>query len=206
MAKREFILNEEVMLFFPEYDESGKLLTRVMEKSGTYLVDTNPSDLIDHNLKYYGSSLQGALDGTKMILGRIDMRPVVMNEKLSLYWFPSESPSSRNCIWFALHHIKDYNGIGKKKTLVTFSNESTIVIDSSFTSFDKKVQRAYKLKGRVEGRTSASVSRIQESHNIYHLNKKPQGINYEITLSRHKKGVKKNKVSIIIWTASILFS
>ena len=190
-AKSEFILNEEMILFFPEYDKSAKLLTRVMVKDGTFLVDTDPSDLIDHNLKYYGSSLQGALDGTKMILGEIDMRPIVMNEKLGLYWFPSESPSSRNCIWFALHHIKDYNGIGKKKTLVTFSNESTIVIDSSFTSFDKKVQRAYKLKGRLEGRTSASVSRIEESHNIYHLNKKPQSLNYEITLSQRHTDVKR---------------
>lgn len=186
----EFNLNSETILIYPQFDHFGNLLTGVMEKNGTFLVDMCPSDLIDHNLKYYGSSLQGASDGTKMILGKIDMRPIVMNEKLGLYWFPSKSPSSKDCVWFALHHIKDYNKIGKKKTLVNFSNGSTIVIDISLTSFDKKVQRTYKLKGRVEGRTSTSGSRITESHMIYHLNKKSQSINYEINYSRRDKDLK----------------
>ena len=180
MAACEFILNDETIVFYPQYDQFGNLLTGVMEKHGTFVVDMPSTDLIDYNLKYYGSSLKGASDGTKMILGEISMKPIVMNEKLGLYWFPSKSPSSEDCVWFALHHIKDYCSYGKKKTLVTFSNGSTIVVDISVTSFDKKVQRAYKLKGKVEGRTSASVSRITESHNIYHLNKKSQSINYEI--------------------------
>ncbi|MCZ2258619.1 competence protein ComK [Sporosarcina sp. G11-34] len=186
----ELILNNETILFYPQFDEYGNLLTGVMEKHGTYLIDMRPLDLIDYNLRYYGTSLEGASAGTKMILGKIDMRPLVMNEKLGLYWFPSRSPSSEDCVWFALHHIKDYKSIGDKKTLVNFSNGSTIIMDISFTSLDKKVQRAYKLKGKVEGRTSASASRVTESHNVYHLNKKSKSINYEINLLRREKELK----------------
>ena len=47
-----------------------------------------PTDLIDANLKYYGSSLKGASDGASMILGGKNMTPIIVNEKRGIYWFP----------------------------------------------------------------------------------------------------------------------
>lgn len=139
-----------------------------------------PTALIDFNFQYYGSSLRGAGDGAKMIIGKGRMYPVVVNEKLDLYWFPSKSPLREDCIWLALHHIKDYIDVGEKRTKIIFSNGSTITIDMSRTSFDNKVQRAYKLKGKLESRTRDTPLQVNESKEHYHIAKSLEGPNFEV--------------------------
>lgn len=155
-----FVLDHDTILFLPRYDESGCLQAIVRDASGSFDVDLAPTLLIDYNLRYYGSSLRGAIDGTNMILGYGHMNPVIVNEKLSLYWFPSKSPYKDDCEWFALHHIKDYFDIGGKRTKIIFSDGSTHIIDMSRSSFDLKVQKAYKLKGKLEYRTVGTPMKV----------------------------------------------
>ena len=177
----EFIMNYETIMFFPEYVENGNLHTRIFENHNIYQVDVRPTALIDANLKYYGSSLKGARDGASMILGGISMTPIVVNAISGIYWFPSKSPSSRNCVWFALHQIKHYEEIGEGQTLITFYNESTLKLGVSYYSFDKKVKNAFKLKGEIEGRThEIPLRQIAETKVIYHFNKNNHSLNYGV--------------------------
>lgn len=187
----KFILNYDTVLFYPYYDDFGKLLTVVIGNQEPFLVDMSPSSLMDYNLKYYGSSLQGATDGAKMILGKTHVNPVVINEKYDLYWFPSKSSSRDDCVWFALHHVKDYEGIQKGYTKVEFTDESSFTLDISKYSFDKKVQRAYQLKGKVEGRTKALATLTKEYQLGHHLNEKTLIHAYEINPSKRSQPVKK---------------
>ena len=177
---KEFIMNYETILFSPKNNEYGRIYTKILEKDRLYLVDMGPTDLMDANLKYYGSSLKGASDGASMILGGVSMTPVIVNERRGIYWFPSKSPTKVDCVWFALHHIKHYHSVVKGKTVVTFNNGSTFDLDISYYSFDKKVKRAYKLKGKMEGRTNEIPSRVAESRTKYHFNKNDQNLNYDI--------------------------
>ena len=177
---KEFIMNFETILFCPNYDEYGNLHTRIFEDLSVFHVDARPTDLMDSNLKYYGSSLKGASDGASMILGGISMTPIIVNEKRGIYWFPSKSPSREDCVWFALHQIKHYVNVPRGKTLVTFNNECTFGLNVSYYSFDKKVERAYKLKGKIEGRTNEIPLRVAETRATYHFNKNDPEINYSI--------------------------
>ena len=155
-----FVLDQNTILFLPRYDKSGRLQSIVRNAKGSFDVDLAPTLLMDFNLRYYGSSLRGAIDGANMILGNGHMNPVIVNEKLSLYWFPSKSPYKDDCKWFALHHIKDYFDIGGKRTKIIFSDGSTYIIDMSRSSFDLKVQKAYKLKGKLEDRTRGTLMKV----------------------------------------------
>lgn len=175
----KYVLKYETVLFSPEYDEVGNLTTVVMEKGRTLKVDISPTALIDFNLRYYGSSLRGASEGSRMILGEISMFPIVMNEKLGMYWFPSVSSLRNDCVWIALHHIIDYKSIGKKKTRVLLSDDSTVTINISRYSFEKKIQRAYALKYKVEDRTNELFLNIGESKEPYHISKELAGRNYK---------------------------
>lgn len=187
----KFVLNYDTVLFYPYYDDFGKLMTVVIGNSEPFLVDMPPSALIDYNLKYYGSSLQGATDGSKMVLGQTHVNPVVLNQMVGLYWFPSKSSSREDCVWFALHHVKDYEGLKKGHTNVEFTDESSLELDISFYSFEKKVQRAYQLKGKVEGRTKA-LATLTEGYELgYHLNKETLIHAYEINPSKRNQLVKK---------------
>lgn len=67
MHKKD-IMNSETMMYMPVYDSFGNLCTRVIEKNNEYLSKLAPTKLMDYNLRYFGSSLRGAFDGSKMIL------------------------------------------------------------------------------------------------------------------------------------------
>jgi competence protein ComK len=178
--QNEFIVKYGTIMFYPENDENGNLHTRIFDNHSVYQVDVCPSELIDTNLKYYGSSLKGARDGASMILGGRNMTPIVVNAKGGIYWFPSKSPSSRDCIWFALHQIKHYEKISDGKTLVTFYNESTFKLEVSYYSFDKRVKEAYKLKCKIDERTNEIPVRVAEIKAKFHFNKNNHNLNYGV--------------------------
>jgi len=175
-----YVIKNETILFLPEYDQFGNLSTVLMEDGKPLSVGMSPTELIDYNLRYNGSSLRGANDGSKMILGDIRMYPIVVNERLGLYWFPGMAPTRKDCVWFALHHIRDYAPFGKKQTKVLLSNGSIVIIDVSTYSFDKKVQRAYLLKWRIESRAKQSFIMTRERGIRYRICKKKDGRNYEL--------------------------
>lgn len=178
--ENKYVVKHETVLFLPKYNQYGNPSTVVMEESAPFEVSMHPKSLIDYNLKYYGSSLQGARDGAKAILGEVRMYPVVINEKLDIFWFPSKSVVSADCIWFALHHLRDYAAIDSKNTKVLLSNGSTVSIETSIYSFDKKVQRAYKLRGKIAGRTGKSPSAGFKT--CYHIVRKAGVLNYELNV------------------------
>ena len=181
---KNYILKNEAILALPKRDEYGNLFTVVMEIDGPVDVDLCPTELIDSNLRYYGSSLQGARDGALTILGKVKMNPVTVSERLNLYWLPSISPTNEGCIWVALHHITDYISINKKQTQVIFTGGTTLIIDMSESAFDKKVQKAYKLKCKMEMRIKETASHVSESKNRYHISKIGNNINYEILANK----------------------
>ncbi|MFD1929210.1 competence protein ComK [Sporosarcina siberiensis] len=163
------ILEYGATVLLPIY-EKGILFTMIRISTKERIVELGPTKLIDHNLKYYGSSLRGAGDGARMILGRGNMYPVLFNEKEPQCWFPSKSPQKEDCIWFALHQIKDYIEVSKQETKVTFRDGSSFIIDISKASFDSRVSKAYKLIGRRVYRTHATqnqmaVAETNESYN-----------------------------------------
>ncbi|WP_438316182.1 competence protein ComK [Sporosarcina sp. FA9] len=168
---RMYIMKRETMLFKPVRNERENLDTLAMESRGTVKVSMSPTDLIDQNLRYFGSSFNGASQGSRAILGNITMCPIVVNQMLDFYWFPTKSPTNPDCIWFALHHIERHESICKKTTRVFLSNGTNIDIKLSSYTFEKKIQRAYKLKYKVEERTRLNPIIINESLVLYDVRK-----------------------------------
>ena len=81
-------------------------------------------------------------------------------KSLTFIGFQVNHPIKTTVIWFALHHIKDYFDVGGKRTKIIFSDGSTHIIDMSRSSFDLKVQKAYKLKGKLEYRTVGTPMQV----------------------------------------------
>lgn len=183
---KEFYMNKDTILFIPKCDEYGNLYTCILENDDLFRNDLSPTALMNENLKYYGSNLDGAIAGARVILGKICMSPIVVSDSHGLYWFPSKSHKHKDCAWLALHHIKTYQTAGKKKTLVTFSNGSTYEVGMSFYSFEERVKRTYKLKAENERKMHEPPMRIAESRTEYHFVDNEYGSDYfkEIVLSR----------------------
>ncbi|MCM3744081.1 competence protein ComK [Sporosarcina luteola] len=137
--REEYVVNNETSIILPEFDENGRLLSVVMEKSQLFKVNIEPTKLIDHSLRRYGSSLRGANDGSRTLLGEISMAPIVLNLTQSLYWFPHMSPVREDCVWIAADHIQDYKAIDKKQTEIVFTNGTTIILDTSFIHLTRDI-------------------------------------------------------------------
>ena len=143
------------MVFLTKFDENGNPMTIIMESNYTFEELSSSTELVDYSLKYFGLSLRGARDGSRAVLGNITKYPVLMCERLDLYWFPSKSPRLHECIWFALHHVRSY------------------------TAFEKKIQRAYRLRYMLDERTKFAFFLASEPKQRYHFRKQKDGENYE---------------------------
>lgn len=87
MHKKD-IMNSETMMYMPVYDSFGNLCTQVYEKNNEYISTLPPTKLLDFNLRYFGSSLRGAFDGSKMILGKLNKNPIVVHERCKIFVVP----------------------------------------------------------------------------------------------------------------------
>lgn len=175
---KEFYMNKETVLFAPKTDDYGNLYTCILENDHLFRHALSPTELMNENLKYYGSNLDGAIAGARVILGRICMSPIVVSDSHGLYWIPTKSRKHKDCAWLALHHIKSYEAVGKKQTRVLFSNGSTYDVGMSFYSFEKRVKRTYKLKAENERKMHETPIRIAESKTVYHFIDRDYGIDY----------------------------
>src|SRR5690606_21695579 len=92
------------------------------------------------------SSLKGAMDGTRSILGNISMLPIMISKELDIYWFPCHSPSREDCVWLSLAHIKKTDSILPSQTKIYLNYNHILILDMKKKRFEKKRQRACQLR------------------------------------------------------------
>lgn len=177
MKLKEYRLDENALALFPEY-EIGKKLTKVFSRYGNLVVESTQDAILDATLRYYGSSLRGAREGAKSVLGNIKRIPIMVNEILGQYWFPTTSPVDEKCIWLAFHHILSYEAIDKSHTKVWMSGGSYIIVPISKDSLESKIQRTCKLRYEIEARTNRAREQIREQSTKYEVIKLSGQLNY----------------------------
>ena len=134
-----------MILVLGEYDQNGKLCSRIMVDKTTTLVDRTPLHLLDDTLTYIGYDLRGAIAGAKYILNKTVMCPIIVNPYQSVCLFPSKSPQKQDCIWLNPDHIVNTKAI-RNKTEVELSNGYFMLVDAKLTAFNNKLQIANQLK------------------------------------------------------------
>lgn len=177
MKLKEYILDEDTLALIPEF-RNGRQFTKVLTRNGMLLVEKTQEEILDATLLYYGTSLRGARDGTKSILGNIKRMPIMVNETLGQYWFPITSPAKPGCIWLALNNILSYEAIDKTHTKVWMSGGSFIIVPISKRSLETKIQRTYNLRYAIEGRTTRAREQIREQSIKYEVSKRGGQLNY----------------------------
>jgi competence protein ComK len=180
----EFIISKETMVILNRYDDYGKLCSIVVEEEEVFEVNQSPLAIIKKSIEYYGGSLDGAVHGAKEALGRISMPPVMICGVQGLYWFPSKSFAREDCIWFSVEHIKHYETLADKTLKVHFHNGYSVTLDCTFSRFDKKVNRAHKLKSIMEKRTAGKRLYIRLSAKPANIIRDPARNHYRIHIKR----------------------
>ena len=177
--KIPYIINVNTDVFIPYYNEFGELGTIVLEGDVCKEVPLSPYKLIDYNLRYYGSSMRGAKDGTKEIIGNVKMAPVMINETKGIYMVPSKSLRSEGCMWFNLKSYFKCEDDQKGGTYVILTNGNVIQVDVPKAKMERLFSQAYELKSKREKRTEQMEQTEETSKRIF-IKFNPKQLNYEL--------------------------
>jgi competence protein ComK len=150
----EFIINRETCGIVPEFAQNGKLCSLVYDGYDSFVIDSSPRKIIDESCKYYLSSLFGAIEGSKAVLGNKHMPPVKISGALNIIWFPCNSPNNKEYIWLALGNIDDYEPYGVNQTKVILKYGHSINVDMKLARFETRYHRAHTLRSKHLERTN----------------------------------------------------
>ncbi len=127
-------------------------ITKVIEGKEEYYVNKGCYEVMEDSCQYYGSTCDGRMKGTKMILGSNYKVPIVVEERNEIIFFPTESPSSPNCCWFSLNNVEKYER-SDCYTKVTFSSGRELIVKMSLPSFENQILRANRLGSMIRKRS-----------------------------------------------------
>lgn len=143
----EYEINSETLAILPyklNYSE-------VLEHQNHYYVLKTPRDIIEDSCKYYGSSYDGRLQGTKKLTGFNYKSPIIVEESYPMIFFPTESPKLESCSWINLKNLENYTS-NLKGSVIEFKNGQKINLNISKVSLENQVFRAARLSQRLNDR------------------------------------------------------
>lgn len=150
-----------MVLMLGEYDQNGKLCTRVMEVDKTFLVDKTPLEVLKDTIHYIGFDFKGAMSASKLILGNVNMCPVIVNPVHGICMFPNKAYKNDDTIWFNPIHIINTSPLGRN-TKVDLSNGYSIEIHSRLSGFNTRLQNAEHLRKITSDRGNNPMTLIIE--------------------------------------------
>lgn len=176
----KYVINRKTIVFLPHFDKKGNLYTLVIENEIRFIVKMSPRELIEHSMLHFGSDLKGARASSRSILGNVSMLPVKVCGELDIYWFPCKSPEEEIFTWIAHAHVIGSEQIEKNTTKVYLSFGHTITVNISKFSFDKRYDRATKLRHIINERINSPEKYNIDSKSGFQICKDPKTVNYMI--------------------------
>ncbi|WP_258000401.1 competence protein ComK [Bacillus sp. Marseille-P3661] len=115
--------------------------SRILEVEGEFIINLKPTTIIDRSCKYFGSSLKGRLEGTRELTGITYKPPIAIDPTNEIYMFPTVSPYKDTCAWIAHSYILNYHTVAPEKTIITFTNHQSIILNVSKGSFENQLNK-----------------------------------------------------------------
>lgn len=119
--------------------------TKVIEKNKVLYYDINVMKIIDDSCNSFGSSYKGRYEGTKNLIGVSYKAPIIIEESNNIIYFPTTSPSHKNCCWISLKNIKNYKK-NNNNISILFDNNYSLEINISLSSFNNQYLNAMRLE------------------------------------------------------------
>ena len=127
--------------------------TEVIENNRTFIINKPITKVINEGCEYYGSTLEGRLQGSKTVLGMRYKLPIIVESVNELIFFPTLSPYNENCSWLSIKNIKDYKPIDNSVS-IRFKGDYKEVFPITYESLENQMFRASKLLLMIKNRQS----------------------------------------------------
>ena len=146
----EYEINDDTLAIIPFEEDK----TRVIEKNDEYIINETPYGVMDHSCRYFGSSFDGRLLGSKDILGSIYKSPIIVEDTSKLIFFPTEAIQSGKSSWISYKNVKNVEKYNKRSK-ITFNNNESIVVDCPYFSVKNQIFRCNMLKSISDNRKNS---------------------------------------------------
>ena len=134
----------------------GTDASQIIETDNDYLLPKKTFEVMEDSCAYYGSTLDGRLRGTKMILGANYKLPIIIEESNDMIFFPTTGSNNENCSWISLKHVEKYESY-KGYTKVTFGEGKSVIVKMSYSSFETQLFRAMRLREIIKERAEKTT-------------------------------------------------
>lgn len=168
----DFEVNPSTMAVIGEkINNDLPVYSRVLEVEDEFFVKMKPTLVMDRSCRYFGSSLKGRQDGTKELTGITYKAPIAVDPTNEIYMFPTISPHKDTCAWISHSYILNYQSIGPEKTLITFTNKKSIILNVSKGSFENQLNRTaqyrFLLSNRIKSKQNTKIYKIIKKNEQY---------------------------------------
>ena len=156
MKQKIFTSDHEIspltMAIIASRDKNGRLISYILDESAEYVSHLSPSKLIDTACMFFGSSLKGRQEGSRVISGLTHKVPISIDPTSGMYFLPTYSPTSPKCSWLSHSHIGDMKQLTEGNTEVLFINGKTVILDVSYGSLTNQVHRTAQFRYQLNSR------------------------------------------------------
>ena len=121
----------------------------VYEDDERYIIHQSPFSIMEDSCKYFGSTYEGRKNGAKDMLGAEYKVPIIVEDSNSIIVFPTTSPSSNDCAWISLKHVKSIEKVDTENTKILFYNGIEIIVNCSYRSIENQISRASRLESII---------------------------------------------------------
>lgn len=168
------IIKKETILLAGEHVHQGRRCTRVMEERTSILVGHPPKQTINDSLKYIGSSLQGATESARFLLGIRSLCPIMVNPSLDICLFPLHSRDLEHNIWFNPEHILKAEA-NNCCSIIYLSNGLSIEVDLKLRLLNNRIHNANQLRRLTSIYNSGQFHLYREPKQDHLLTKEKNG-------------------------------
>ncbi len=151
----EYEINPYTLLVKP-IAYGSKTYSYITELDAEFISPFKPIEIIKYSCEYYGSSYEGRKEGTRSLTGITHKSPIAIDPTSSIFFFPTHSPASPQCMWVSHEHISSIFKHTSKESKILFRNRCNVTIPVSFGTIENQILRTALLKTRL-------VQRIAET-------------------------------------------
>ena len=112
--------------------------TKIIEKNDEFIVNSSSMKIIDDCCRFFGSTYNGRIEGTKSMIGVNYKAPIILEETTPMIFFPTISPRLEACYWISFKDVDKCYKIDKK-SLIVFKNGTKLEINLSYKILQNQI-------------------------------------------------------------------
>lgn len=147
--KKSYIINKSTVAIIPAKQIDFDSI--VIEKLRKFYVRQTPLQIIKASCLEYWSDYKGRRNAVMHHTGFKEKVPIPINLQEEIIAFPTHAIKHFDCSWLLYNHILQHERVKNDatKTLITFTNGETLLLNISEKSFETQLLRSLEIIQRI---------------------------------------------------------